>query len=509
MKSSQAPTQKPMPGPAHQSLPITGRDLEFLPAALEILETPPPPASVAFIITICAFFAVAIVWSFFGHLDVNATAAGKIESVGHTKVIDALESGKISIIHVETGGQVHAGDLLLEFEAVEASADFEAAKNAHVAALAESARRLYAIKLVDDLAAVVSQQPDQTKPLALKVPVPSVSTDITWDENIPEPLRLREWSDLKADLTQLSSTIGSLDKQTTEKQATQNRLQQSIENEKDLLVTLSQVLAMRQDTVAKQVGTKTSLFEAQAEVKKAQGQLASDQGQLKEAMAALESTFSEKRKILSQFLADYQTKLSDAQKRGDDAIQAVNKASPRLQHTKLYSPVDGFVQKLAATTVGQVFTTGQQIMVIAPEKPLLQIEALVPNTDIGFLHIGQSVVVKVDAFPFTRFGTVNGHIVQIAREAVEEQDAKRQLVSAVSAANEASSGSGAPPGQAPNFVFPITIALDQRSISIDGVDIPLSSGMTVVAEIRTGQRRIIDYVLSPLTKISSEAFKER
>ena len=92
---------------------------------------------------------------------------------------------------------------------------------------------------------------------------------------------------------------------------------------------------------------------------------------------------------------------------------------------------------------------------------------------------------------------------------MEEQDAKRHLVSAVSAANEASSGSGAPPGQAPNFVFPITIALDERSIPIDGVDIPLSSGMTVVAEIRTGQRRIIDYVLSPLTKISSEAFKER
>jgi hemolysin D len=466
-------------------------------------------SAVAFIITICAFFAAAIVWAFFGHLDINATAAGKIESVGHTKVIEALESGKISAIHVETGGQVHAGDLLLEFEAVEASADFEAAKNAHVAALAESARRIYAIKLVYNIASAVSQQADQTEPLALTIPIPSASTDITWDTNIPEPLRLREWSDLKADLAQLSSTIGSLDKQTTEKQATQNRLQQSIENEKDLLVTLSQVLAMRQDTVAKLVGTKTSLFEALAEVKKAQGQLASDQGQLKEAMAALESTFSEKRKILSQFLDDYQTKLSDAQKRGDDAIQAVNKASPRLQHTKLYSPVDGFVQKLAATTVGQVFTTGQQIMVIAPEKPRLQIEALVPNTDIGFLHIGQSVVVKVDAFPFTRFGTVSGHIVQIAREAVEEQDAKRQLVSAVSAANEASSGSGAPPGQAPNFVFPITIALDQRSIPIDGVDIPLSSGMTVVAEIRTGQRRIIDYVLSPLTKISSEAFKER
>ena len=136
-------------------------------------------------------------------------------------------------------------------------------------------------------------------------------------------------------------------------------------------------------------------------------------------------------------------------------------------------------------------------------------EALVPNIDIGFLSVGHQVVVKVDAFPFKRFGTVTGHITHIAAEAEEETDAKRQLSTALASANEASSATGGVPGQAPNFVFPITVSLDQPVIPVDGVNIPVTSGMTVVAEIRTGQRRIIDYILSPLFKMSSESFKER
>ena len=118
-------------------------------------------------------------------------------------------------------------------------------------------------------------------------------------------------------------------------------------------------------------------------------------------------------------------------------------------------------------------------------------------------------MVKVDAFPFTRFGTVTGHIIRIAAEAEEETDAKRQVTTAWASATAASSASGGAPGQAPNFVFPITVSLDQSSILVDGVNIPLSSGVTVVAEIRTGQRRIIDCIFSPLSKMSSESFKER
>jgi hemolysin D len=509
MKRGSGTSDKERAGRAHQSGQIRGRDLQFLPAALEILETPTPPVATAFMMTICAFAAAAILWSFVGHLDVDAVAPGKIEALGHAKVVEAIDPGKLASIHVEPGSNVHSGDLLVEFDPTESRAELDAAQSELYAAQAEIVRRRFAIREVQGLAVKLQAASDQTAPAAALVPIIQASADVGWTASIPSETRQREQAVLQADFAVLGSTLESLDKQSIAKQASLTRLHMSISHESDLIGTLTQAAAMRQESVVKEVGSKINLYDAQAELEKSQSQLASDTGQLAEAQAALDETFSDKRKAMEQFLADYAGKLADAEKHGDDEAQAVNKAEAQLAHTRLTAPVDGIVQDLAATTLGQVFTTGQQIMTIAPAKPSLQVEALVPNTDIGFLKLGQSAVIKVDAFPFTRFGTVRGHIVGIAAGAIEEQEAKRQLADAVAAANEATASAGASPGAAPNFVFPITIELDQRSIAVDGADIPLASGMSVVAEIRTGERRIIDYLVSPLAKISSEAFKER
>ncbi len=139
----------PQPRPARQvPVAISGRDREFLPAALEILETPPPPLPIALMATIAAFALAALVWSFFGRLDVHATAPGKIETVGYAKVIEPLDPGKVAAIHVHRGQTVRTGDLLLELDPAEADADALSAQDALNASLAEIARRRYAITAV-------------------------------------------------------------------------------------------------------------------------------------------------------------------------------------------------------------------------------------------------------------------------------------------------------------------------------------------------------------------------
>ena len=131
----------PQPRPSRQlPIAITGRDREFLPAALEILETPPPPLPIAMMATISAFALAALVWSYFGRLDVHATAPGKIETVGYAKVIEPLDPGKVAAIHVERGQMVRAGDLLLELDPTEAEADALSAQNTLNASVAEIAR---------------------------------------------------------------------------------------------------------------------------------------------------------------------------------------------------------------------------------------------------------------------------------------------------------------------------------------------------------------------------------
>ena len=331
---------------------------------------------------------------------------------------------------------------------------------------------------------------------------------IAWDGALPEQFRLREEAVLRADLGQLSDALKALDRQMAEKLATQRRLNMSIAFQNKLMETLNQRVSTRQQAIDLNVGTKIDLYNAKEELEKDQAALASDQGQLIETDAAIRSVRSEKAKTVSQFIADNENKLADAARKADEARQALAKAEARLARTRLYAPTDGVVQQMAVTTVGQVVTTGQQLAVLTPIGGELQVEALVANLDIGFIKPGQDAVIKIDAFPFTRFGALHGKVVNIATAAVAEQDAKRALANATASANLAQEAPTAP-GQPESFVFPVTLSLDQTAMKIDNATIPLTPGMTVAVEIRTDSRRVIDYLLSPLAKIGSEALRER
>jgi hemolysin D len=123
------------------------------------------------------------------------------------------------------------------------------------------------------------------------------------------------------------------------------------------------------------------------------------------------------------------------------------------------------------------------------------------------MKVGQDAVIKIDAFPFTRFGVLHGKVIKIASAAVSEQGAKRMLAD-LTTANVAST-SATTPGQPESFVFPVTVALDETSISADGATVALTPGMTATVEIKTDSRRVIDYLLSPLARVASEAARER
>ena len=522
MNERAAPQEVPSPPrpPLRTPPTVAGRDREFLPAALEILETPPPPLPTALMATICACALAALVWSYFGRLDVHATAPGKIELAGYAKVIEPLDPGKIVAIHVERGQTVKAGDLLLELDPSEAGADKVGAQDALDASLAEIARRRYAIALVraadtgartppDSLDA---QPNDNEAPAANSGSIESlaggVELRVPGHEAVPEPFRLREEAVLRADLVQLSDVLTALDRQMAEKLATEKRLNMSIAFQNTLIDTLNQRVSTRQEAIDRKVGTKIDLYNAKEELEKSQSALASDQGLLIETEAALNEVQSEKTKAVSQFIAENENKLADTARKADEALQTLAKAAARLAGTRLYAPTSGVVQQMSVTTVGQVVTTGQQLIVITPIGGKLQVEALVANLDIGFVKLGQEAVIKVDAFPFTRFGALHGKVVNIASAAIAEQDAKRALANATATANLAAEAPTAP-GQPESFVFPVTVALDETVMKFDDAIITLTPGMTVTVEIRTGSRRVIDYLLSPLAKIRSEAFKER
>lgn len=470
---------------------VAGRDREFLPAALEILETPPAPGRVALMLILCAFCVAALIWSITGHLDIHAVAQGKIVTDGYSKVIQPYEQGKVLVLNVKNGTKVKAGDLLVEFDPTDAQTDVKAYADIATATAGEIARRRAAVTAASAF------------PARRLLPAPRIE----FGDGLDDATQKREEAVLAADLRQLTDQISNLDLQIKQKVATRERLNMSISFQNELIQTLQDRVNMRNESLKLSVGTKVNLFDALESLDKSRSALASDKGQLIETEAAVRELASRKEQALSDFIASNTTKLADAERRRLENNQQLVKAINRRERTKLFAPIAGTVQQLAITTLGQVVTPAQQLMVLVPAAGTLQVEVYVSNTDIGFVRLGQEAAIKIDAFPFTRYGTVKATVSAIATEAIDEQEARRREANVVSAANGNSGSTSS--GQQQAFVFPVTLSLATPSIMIDGNSTSLTPGMTVTAEIRTERRRVIDYILSPIRRTTSEALHER
>ena len=469
-------------------LALDAFDREFLPAALELFETPPSPVRIAAIWVICSVFAIALAWSYFGWLDIYAVAQGRIHPNGRSKVVQPLEPGKVVAIVAENGRRVSAGDVLLELDPTETGADRETQARDLESVRAEATRRRAAV--------------EAARHGALK------SITVSYPLGTSEGTRTREDGVLATDLAQLTATRASLLAQHAEHVATRQRLTASIAARSKLLALAKERVDMR-ETLNKRgslsralVIDSLQLFETQMTTQ------VGESGQLAESEASLTTIERKVEETMAQFMADQMQKLTDAERRAVRLEQDLIKAQSKNERTTLRAPISGTVQQLAVTTVGQVVTSGQSLMTIVPVDGPIEIEALVQNEDIGFVEAGQPAVIKVEAFPFTRYGTIDGTVVRVSRDAVDEREANA-LSDPNASVRPQSSATAATPGRGQSLVFPATIRIGRPSMLIEGKEIPLSPGMAVIVEIRTGQRRAIDYVLSPLREVAAGFGHER
>jgi hemolysin D len=483
-----APAAPPAPGDMTRDM--NAKEREFLPAALEILETPPSPVTVAGVWFICVAFSVTLAWSYFGKLDIHAVAQGRIQPSGRSKVVQSLEPGKIVTILVENGSQVKAGDTLLELDPTDSGADREAQTRDLESSRAEAARRTTAIRVV-------------TTPETTFAPVP-----ISFDATVGDAVRRRESAVLSAELGQLRSNRASLLAQYSEHVATRDKLAASLVARQKVIALAKERVDMRTQLNEQGSLSRALVIEVLSQYESQVAAQVLEQGQLVETEAQIRTTERKMEEALSQFVADQTAKMADAERKADRLAQDLVKATARNERARLRAPISGTVQQLAVTTVGQVVNGGQSLMTVVPSEGAIEIEAMIQNQDIGFVEAGQEAVIKVEAFPFTRFGTLPGKIVRVSRDAVDDREAQG-LADPTSAVKTSGASSAGGAQRMQNLVFPAVIRLERSTIKIDGKDIALSPGMIVSVEILTGQRRAIDYVLSPLREISSTTGKER
>lgn len=200
------------------------------------------------------------------------------------------------------------------------------------------------------------------------------------------------------------------------------------------------------------------------------------EGQLRDALNQRKALIEEARRQAFDLLHEG-TKAASASEQ--DAVRADSHS--RL--LKLTAPVDGTIQQLAVHTVGGVVPAAQPLMLIVPKEAQVEVEAFMENKDVGFVEVGQRAEVKIDAFEYTKYGTIPARVTHVSHDAI--QDEKKGLI------------------------YSVKIALEKSSIDVDGRDTPLSPGMSVNVEIKTGTRRVVEYVLSPLLQHKRESLNER
>jgi hemolysin D len=433
----------------------------FLPAAMALQETPPHPAPRRAAIAICAFFTLALIWALVGQLDIVAVAQGRVVVSDRTKTLQPLETSVIKAIHVRDGDRVKAGDLLIELDATTTQADSTRVTQEHSAAMSD---RLRATALLKALAS--SSEPAMASSAAL----PQMSLAAT-------RLQLAaEWQDIRAKLNKLDAEIQRRQAEVRTAEALLAKLQTTLPmaqaREKDFKALTAQGFVAEhagQDRTRERVELERDLETAKARINETRAGLAESE----RSMAAYKA---ETVRALKD--REAQADLKQAQLAEEDT-----KAKHRQSLTRLTAPVSGTVQQLAVHTSGGVVTPAQALLVLVPDEAEVTAEVVVENKDVGFVREGQIVEIKLDTFPFTRYGTVPGRVKTVSADAVTDE--KR------------------------GAIFPATVVLDRSAIDVEGKQIRLAPGMTLAAEIKTGKRRVIDYLLSPVQQHTHESLRER
>ena len=455
-------------------------ELEFLAPAIEIIETPISPAGRTTIRIIVALVTTAFLWAGFGKIDVIATAPGRIIPSGKVKMVQPLEIGVVKTILVSDGQPVQAGDVLVELDATVNAADRQ-----------RIARDLQQAELdVARLTALAAGKADSF--------VAPQGADAVLSE--------AAWRQLVAELQQRKAKLWGLDGQIAGKLAERDQANANIVKLDASMPFIQQRVQVYEKLQANQFVSKIAYLDAQQAWSDAKNNRAIAAHQLEAAKAAIEALSESRVEAEADFRRQTLDELAKVRQKAAELRQDHVKAVQRTDLQVLRAPVNGSVEQLTVHTVGGVVTPAQALMVIVPEGSKLEVEAMLPNREAGFVRAGQEVEVKVEAFTYTRYGLLPGRVEGVSRDALhseKDQPASQQR------SPESADPTGAAAAANPATSYVARISLKDTKIETEQGTKTLEPGMAVTAEIKTGQRRVIEYLFSPLLRYAHEALKER
>ncbi len=447
--------------------------IEFLPAALEILEKPPSPAGRLLGYSLMVLFTIAVFWAFIGKVDVVASAEGKIIPSGRVKLIQPMRMGVVENIYVKEGDLVEQGQALIELDQTLTAADRKRFES-EIRFLNKNLVRALALKTLFDASDATSQISSSQFVLALD--------DHASGHLDPEQKAL-QLAMLKQSWLEYQSQLAILESQLTNKRSELEGTDASIAALTTTIPLISKRVAALQKLHDQGLGAEMQLLELREQQVTQQQSLVAEKARKKQVRAALAEVEQTRiaqennaRKLNLEEIENLRQQIHSSQ-------QELEKANELYTNQVLLSPVKGRVKQLAVHTIGGVVEEAQVLMQIVPEESFLEVEAILQNKDIGFVHEGQKAEIKIHTFPFTKYGVVDAEVLGITADAIETEQQ--------------------------GLVYTVRLKMDQTKLRVDKKWIDLIPGMAVTAEVKTNKRKLIDFFLSPLLRYKDESVRER
>lgn len=454
---------------------------QFLPAALEVEETPANPTSRAIVKVIILLFVIALIWACVGKIDIVATAQGKIVPGERVKTIQPMVIGEVQTIHVREGDEVQAGDTLVSLVGTVTEAELVRLQKEFSALSLELARQEAFVDFLSGKPCFRAQGcPDHRE--QEKRESPALASYLDEPDQAKEPLEFEQQL-LLQQIEDYVSSSETLKSQLKSKVAEQKTIGAIVTKLQRVLPIIEERTRALEGLYKKNYGSKVQYLELEQQ----RIELEED---IKAQKAAVEQLLAEQEEIQNQLLSLHAQKRReslDQQEQLHRQLASLKQEGIKAQELhdqqQIVSPIDGTVQQLQIHTVGGVVQPAQALMQIVPTESQMEVEAWLLNKDIGFVQEGQKAEVKIDTFNFTKYGLITGELVNVSDDAVpDEKQGLRYLAN---------------------------VQIEKDWMLVEKRKVNLSPGMSVAVEIKTGQRRLIEYFLSPLLRFKQESIRER
>jgi HlyD family secretion protein len=445
--------------------------LDFAPGLLAIQESPPGRMPRAVMYTVATLLALLLVWAAIGHLDIVASAEGKLVPETYLKLVQPADAGIVKEILVREGERVSAGQVLLRLDAQDAQAD-AARLGTDLALRSLQLRRIDAELTGHPLRRLANDPPDLYQQVEAQYRERH-QTHLDSLGQVEEQLRKaqRDYDSGTAVLSKLQQTNPILKSQSeaysglggegyVPKVTVSDKQRAYIENQQDLVAQASTVEGLS---------------------------------------AAVSGAEQQVRQVRSKYRSDLENERVDANGEYQKLQQDLAKQTHRSNLLELKAPQSGIVKDLATHTVGTVVSTGTVLLSIVPEQEPLVAEVLIRNDDVGFVRTHQKVKIKLAAYPFQKYGLLDGQILQVWPDASDANSSNGQ--------NAHSSDATVPPESVTGFKA--LVSLDRQTLTAAGESLTLVAGMQVIAEIREGRRTVLQYLLSPIQGAFHDGGRER